>query len=129
MIVPRPRASESAKEAAARSERRPLGRSEVSADGEDWLYRAALLLSHWTIRVRDICHDSARVLDSNLGHTEGTPGLVKRTHPSRARDHAGTARRYRQAHPAGYVPAQPIPSAYRMSFFPRPIWFFCGHPP
>ncbi|MDA9081394.1 hypothetical protein N9M16_08280 [Candidatus Dependentiae bacterium] len=37
VIVPRPRASESAKVAAARSERRPLGRSEVSADGGDWL--------------------------------------------------------------------------------------------
>jgi hypothetical protein len=128
VIVPRPRASESAKEAAARSERRPLGRSEVSADGEDGCIALLALLSHWTIRVRDICHDSARVLDSNLGHTEGTPGLVKRTHPSRARDHAGAARRYRQAHPAGYVPAPTDPERLPNVIFPAPDLVFLWAP-
>jgi hypothetical protein len=67
VIVPRPRASESAKEAAARSERRPLGRSEVSADGEEEIgYRAAESLDNPSQRY--LSH-SARVLDSNLGHT------------------------------------------------------------
>ena len=103
VIVPRPRASESAKEAAARSERRPLGRSEVSADGEEEIgYRAAESLDY----------PSQRYLSRELG-----VGLEPRPH----RRHAGPRQTHASLTRAGPCRSSPpIPPSSPCRVRPRP---------